>query len=78
VRDVQAARLIDAAPVRRLALEMAATEELEQRELTERTEVLVVEWPEEEDIGAISDDLLLPDGVTDRLDVLRRRSRRGE
>jgi hypothetical protein len=73
VRDVQSRRLIDVAAVRRLALEMAATEELEQRELTERTEVLAEEWPEEEVIGAISDDLLLPDGVRERLDELRRK-----
>jgi len=78
VRDVQALRLIDVEPVRRLALEIAATEELEQRELTERTGALAEEWPDEEAIGAISDDLLLPDGVTDRLDALKRRSRPGD
>ena len=62
----------------RLALEMAVTEEVEQRQLTERTETLAEEWHDEEEIGAISDDLLLPDGVKDRLDALRQRSRPGD
>jgi hypothetical protein len=78
VRDVQAARLFEVEATRRLALEIAATEELEQQELTERTEVLAEAWSEEEEIGAISDDLLLPDEVNDRLEVLKRRSRPGD
>jgi hypothetical protein len=40
--------------------------------------VLAEAWSEEEEIGAISDDLLLPDEVNDRLEVLKRRSRPGD
>ena len=59
--------------MRRLALEMAVTEELEQQQLTERSVTLAEEWRDEEEIGAISDDLLLPDDVRKRLDELRRK-----
>jgi len=65
--------LASARPEDRLALEIAVTEEIEQRQLTERTEALTEEWRDEEEIGAISDDLLLPDGVRERLDELRRK-----
>ena len=67
-------RLARADPEHRLALEMAVTEELEQRELGERTEQLAEEWKDEEEIGAISDDLLLPDGVRRRFAKLRKTS----
>jgi len=65
--------LTNVPPVDRLALEMAVTEEVEQRQLAERTEALSEEWPEEEEVGAISDDLLLPDGVRERLEALRKK-----
>jgi hypothetical protein len=65
--------LASALPQDRLALEMAVTEEVEQRALTERSETLAEEWRDEEEIGAIADDLLLPDGVRTRLDELRRK-----
>ena len=65
--------LASAPPEDRLALEMAVTEELEQRQLTERSEALADEWRDEEEIGAIADDLLLPDGVRKRLDELRKK-----
>jgi hypothetical protein len=65
--------LTSARPEDRLALEMAVTEEVEQRELSARAERLVEEWQDEEEIGAISDDLLLPDDVRERLDQLRRK-----
>ena len=65
--------LTSALPEDRLALEMAVTEEVEQQELSTRAEGLVEQWHEEEEIGAISDDLLLPDSVRERLDQLRRK-----
>jgi hypothetical protein len=65
--------LTRARPEDRLALEMAVTEEVEQRQIAERTEVLAEEWQEEEEIGAISDDLLLPDGVRERLDEMKKK-----
>ena len=65
--------LASAPPEDRLALEMAVTEELEQRQLADRSAILAEEWHDEEEIGAISDDLLLPDGVRKRLDELRRK-----
>jgi hypothetical protein len=67
--------LVSSIPERRLALEMAVTEEIEQRELQARAESLAEEWREEEEIGAISDDLLLPEAITERLRVLKEHPR---
>ena len=64
---------LNALPESRLALEMAVTEEVERRQLAERSEVLAEEWQEEEEIGAISDDLILPDGVRERLDEMKKK-----
>ncbi|HEX7978516.1 MAG TPA: hypothetical protein VF461_07940, partial [Gemmatimonadaceae bacterium] len=72
-RDMPSVWFANAHPQLRLALEMAVTEEIERRQLAERTETLVEEWQDEEEIGAISDDLLLPDGVHERLDELRKK-----
>ena len=49
--------------VDRLALEMAANEEHERRALEGELAALADEWREAEEIAAIADDLLLPDGV---------------
>jgi hypothetical protein len=65
--------LASARPEDRLALEMAVTEEVERRQLAERSEVLAEAWQEEEEVGAISDDLLLPEGVQARLEELRKK-----
>jgi hypothetical protein len=51
------------APARRLALEMAAHEDVERRALDGELEELERAWREAEEIAAIADDLLLPDGV---------------
>jgi hypothetical protein len=72
----QAEWVASSLPERRLALEMAATEEVEQLILQARAETLTEEWREEEEIGAISDDLLLPESITERLRSMRE-GRRG-
>ncbi len=53
--------------VDRLALEMALHEEAERRALTGELEELERAWREAEQIAAISDDLLLPGSVLDRI-----------
>lgn len=70
--DAPTVYLTAALPERRVALEMAVTEEVEQRELQARTAQLSEEWVEEEEIGAISDDLLLADDVRERLDQMKK------
>ena len=55
----------------RLALEMAVNEELEQRQLAAGAEASVETWRSEEEIGAIADGLLLPEGIDDRLRKLK-------
>jgi hypothetical protein len=65
--------LLDADPEFRLALEMTVTEEVEQRELDARGDALADVWRDEEEVGAISDDLLLPGDVRKRLDALKAR-----
>jgi hypothetical protein len=69
--DARVLYLTAASPERRVALEMAVTEEVEQRELQARTEQLTEEWVEEEEIGAISDDLLVADDVRERMERLK-------
>ena len=56
----------------RLALEMAAHEERERGALADELAALERAWQEAEAIAAIADDLLVPVGVRDRLDRLRR------
>jgi hypothetical protein len=68
--------VLSSIPEHRLALEMAVTEEVEQLELQARAEALTEDWREEEEIGAISDDLLLPESISERLRTMR--ERRGE
>jgi hypothetical protein len=60
-------------PEHRLALEMAVTEETERLELQERAKALTEEWREAEEIGAISDDLLLPESIAERLREMQER-----
>jgi hypothetical protein len=56
---------------RRLALEMALHEEAERRALQGELAELERAWREAEEVAAIADDLLLPDGVRSKLDDLR-------
>ena len=51
----------------RLALEMAVTEEVEGLQLSRRATVALSEWPEQEEIAAIADDLLIPESIRERL-----------
>jgi hypothetical protein len=51
----------------RLALEMALHEERERRALEGELKLLEVAWREAEEVAAISDDLLLPPGATERI-----------
>ncbi|HEU4630221.1 MAG TPA: hypothetical protein VFS08_10795 [Gemmatimonadaceae bacterium] len=59
------------APVR-LALEMASHEESERRAMEGELAQLAAAWQAAEEIAAISDDLLLPRGITERLASIRR------
>ncbi|GLC25698.1 hypothetical protein [Roseisolibacter agri] len=67
VVDGHMRRLLAETPERRLALEMAVTEELEQIALEAHADALTERWRDEEEVGAIADDLLVPDAVRDRL-----------
>ena len=58
----------------RLALEMAAHEEQERRALEGELRALEAAWRGAEEIAAIADDLLLPQGLSAKLDQLRGRS----
>ena len=55
-----------------LGVEMAVNEENERRSLEDELSVLEAAWKEAEEIAAISDHLLLPRGVEDKLDSLRK------
>ena len=57
--------LEDIEPQRRLALEMAAHEEAERRALEGELHVLEAAWKDAEEIAAISDDMFLPESVTE-------------
>jgi hypothetical protein len=51
----------------KLALEMAANEDIERRAAAGELALLEAAWREAEEIAAIADDLLLPDFIRDRL-----------
>jgi hypothetical protein len=55
----------------RLALEMLLHEEFERRSLTGEMWLLEREWRRAEEIAGIADNLLLPDGVQERIDTMR-------
>ena len=69
--------LAGTSPERRMALEMAVTEEMEQRDLTTAADDATETWREEEEVAAIADDLLIPDSVTDRLKAEQERRQKG-
>jgi hypothetical protein len=57
-------------PVQRLAFEMALHEEAERRAMEGELEELERAWREAEEIAAISDDLLLPAAVQQKIERL--------
>lgn len=59
-------------PEQRLALEMAVTEEVESLQLSRRATAALSEWPEQEEIAAIADDLLIPESIRERLAEAKR------
>ncbi len=67
--DPQALHRAD--PVMRLALEIAANEEVERLALEGELYRLELEWKEAEELAAISDDLLLPGWIRSRIDGWR-------
>jgi hypothetical protein len=58
-------------PVHRLAFEMALHEEAERRAMEGELGELERAWKEAEEIAAISDDLLLPPGVEQKLERIQ-------
>jgi hypothetical protein len=62
----------------RLAVEMALHEEHERRALEGELFLLEQAWKEAEEVAAIADNLLLPEGTEARLEELRRESPGGE
>jgi hypothetical protein len=59
----------------RLALEMAANEDVERRAMEGELAMLEAAWRDAEEVAAIADDLLLPTGVPAMLAKLRRGAR---
>jgi len=59
-------------PEQRLALEMVVTEEVEGLQLSRRATAALSEWPEQEEIAAIADDLLIPESIRERLAEARK------
>lgn len=64
-------RISTAHPVIQLALEMAVNEETERRALEGELTLLEREWREAEELAAIADDLLLPQGIRERIRQLK-------
>jgi len=60
-------RIATAEPGLQLALEMAANEETERLALKGELRLLEREWREAEEMAAISDDLLLPGTLVERI-----------
>ena len=68
MRDMPEYGLFGLTPVQRLAFEMALHEEAERRALQGELAELERAWREAEEIAAISDDLLLPAGIEQKLE----------
>ena len=74
MQDMPDHGLFGLTPVQRLAFEMALHEEAERRAMEGELEELERAWREAEEIAAISDDLLLPAGVQQKLDRIHQTS----
>src|SRR5262245_22166035 len=70
MRDMPEYGLLGLNPVQRLAFEMALHEEAERRAMEGELAELERAWREAEEIAAISDDLLLPAGVQEKIERL--------
>jgi len=70
MQDVPDHGLFGLSPVQRLAFEMALHEEAERRAMEGELGELERAWREAEEIAAISDDLLLPTGVQQKIERL--------
>jgi hypothetical protein len=68
MQDLPDHGLFGLSPVQRLAFEMALHEEAERRAMEGELEELERAWREAEEIAAISDDLLLPASVQQKID----------
>jgi hypothetical protein len=64
-------RISTAHPVIQLALEMVVNEETERRALGGELSLLEREWREAEELAVIADDLLLPEGIRERIRRLK-------
>jgi hypothetical protein len=56
----------------RLALEMAANEDVERRALEGELHLLEAAWRDAEEVAKIADDMFLPEGLDERLEGLRK------
>ena len=74
MHDVPNHGLFGLSPVQRLAFEMALHEEAERRAMEGELAELERAWREAEEIAAISDDLLLPAGVEQKLERIHQTS----
>jgi len=70
-RDMKGGSFLSLPGPTRLGLEMALQEEQERRALLGELAELKAAWREAEAIAQISDDLLLPGGIQDKLDAMR-------
>jgi hypothetical protein len=73
MHDVPESGLLALNPVQRLAFEMALHEEAERRAMEGELAELERAWREAEEIAGIADDLLVPVGVGERFEHLRRK-----
>jgi hypothetical protein len=62
----------------RLAIEMAANDENERHAMEGDLGLLELDWKEAEEIAAIADGLLVPEGVEERLEEMRRDGSKAE
>jgi hypothetical protein len=74
MQDMPEHGLFGLTPVQRLAFEMALHEEAERRAMEGELAELERAWREAEEIAAISDDLLLPAGVEQKLERIHQTS----
>jgi hypothetical protein len=74
MHDMPDAGLLGLSRVQRLAFEMALHEEAERRAMEGELGDLERAWREAEEIAGIADDLLVPAGVSTRIEEFRERT----